>query len=122
MQESFPTLLLQPIIQTNNQTHTDNSQQQTQLPPTQITQLQHDIERLQKIIKNLVFRHDKSINSNNQLSLSREMFTMDNDASSVLVEYINELTSSVIEEAALLARHRKSKEIDANDVNFILGK
>ena len=50
------------------------------------------------------------------------MFTMDNDAGSVLVEYINELTCSVIEEAALLARHRKSKEIDASDVNFILGK
>ena len=78
-------------------------------------QLHRDRERLAFIVRNMMLRN--SSRDSKELNC-----ILDDDASSMLLEYINEITCAVIEEAALLTKHRKAKEIDANDINFIMGK
>ena len=39
----------------------------------------------------------------------------------MLMEYANELTIAVLEAASMMAKHRNSKSIEAEDVNIILG-
>ena len=48
-------------------------------------------------------------------------FSVDDGATELMVDYANEFLLSVLEEAAVVALHRNSREIDASDVNFILG-
>lgn len=85
--------------------------------------MSESIKRVQKIDDNT--RVNKVLielsNSITQSSSSEPVYQIENQARDLLLEYANELTSAVLEEACLLAKHRKSKEISANDVNLILG-
>jgi transcription initiation factor TFIID subunit TAF12 len=47
---------------------------------------------------------------------------MEASARTLLMEYVNEITCAILEEAACVATHRNSTEIDANDVNLVLVK
>lgn len=38
------------------------------------------------------------------------------------MEYVNEITCAILEEAACVASHRNSMEIEASDVNLVLAK
>ena len=52
---------------------------------------------------------------------SHKSFVLEPTAQTLLVDYVNELTCGILEEAALLALHRGSSEIEATDINLILG-
>lgn len=43
-------------------------------------------------------------------------------AAALLRDYIEEVAHAVIEEAAMICKHRKGKHIEAKDINLILGK
>jgi hypothetical protein len=47
---------------------------------------------------------------------------MESSAVTLVVNYCSDLANKVLDEAALLAKHRGAKEIDAMDVNMILIK
>jgi transcription initiation factor TFIID subunit TAF12 len=79
-----------------------------------------DNTRVKKVLIELSKTIDQS-SSSSESSSSESVYQIENQAKDLLLEYANELTSAVLEEACLMAKHRKSKEISSNDVNLILG-
>lgn len=91
----------------------DNQMNQSQ------QQQQHKIKvedgkRVQRILDELNAKHAASGKSG--------PVSMDETAKQMFIDYANELTISVLEASSLLAQHRNSKTIDAEDVNAILCK
>ena len=48
--------------------------------------------------------------------------TLDEACQKVLLEYLDEVTLAVVEQSALLANHRGSNIVEAEDIQLILGK
>jgi histone H3/H4 len=46
---------------------------------------------------------------------------LDERALLLLTSYIKEISSAIIEQSVLVARHRKSNKVEADDVSLILG-
>jgi len=55
-------------------------------------------------------------------SFANKRVPMESSAVTLVVNYCSDLANKVLDEAALLAKHRGAKEIDAMDVNMILIK
>jgi histone H3/H4 len=53
---------------------------------------------------------------------STKPYTIQDNAASFISNYVSELAAAVIEDSLSLAKHRKSKEISADDVNLALSK
>lgn len=49
-------------------------------------------------------------------------FVLEPEASTLLVDHANELTMSILDEAAILAKHRNAVEIDVSDIYLVLSK
>ena len=48
-------------------------------------------------------------------------FKMDNYSMKLFVDYASELSSAILEESSLLAKHRNSSEINISDIKLIIG-
>mmetsp|Transcript_25212 Transcript_25212/g.42008 ORF Transcript_25212/g.42008 Transcript_25212/m.42008 type:complete len:211 (-) Transcript_25212:395-1027(-) len=57
-----------------------------------------------------------------QDSLPRGILRMEDTAQAMFLDYTNELTLSVLEAASMMAKHRKSDNIDVDDIKIILAK
>lgn len=49
-------------------------------------------------------------------------YTIQDSASSLIFNYVSELTAAVLEDSLNLAKHRKSNEISSDDVNLALSE
>ena len=78
------------------------------------------VDKFQRIL-DLMTRPGSSIAATSSSSGPRQV-KIDPQAAGLLRDYIEEVAHSVVEEAAVLCRHRKGKHIGANDINLILGR
>ena len=76
-----------------------------------------DVNRVQKVLEEL---STKFLAPDQPLRCKRQR--MGSDARALLLEYAKEMSAAVLEESCLLARHRKSKEINVADVKLIFGE
>jgi histone H3/H4 len=77
-----------------------------------------DIVRVQKVLEELSAKHSGP----DQASGARyKRQKISNDARSLILEYAKELSSAILEESCLLAKHRNSKELITADIKLIFG-
>ena len=74
------------------------------IPPKRVS----DTDRIQNLLSNIIY--------------DNKPCTLQADAKKLLLDYTDEITCAIIEEAALLSLHRKSKVIDELDINLIFGR
>jgi transcription initiation factor TFIID subunit TAF12 len=55
-------------------------------------------------------------------SNNKKMYSLDEKSKDILIEYVEEVVHSVLEDSCLLARHRASKVVEVSDVQLILLK
>lgn len=74
-----------------------------------------DGKRIQRVLDEISAKYTDRKNGQQQI-------VMEEKAKQMLADYANELATSVLEAASMLADHRSSKTIDVEDVNLILSK
>jgi histone H3/H4 len=73
---------------------------------------------VQKVLEELSAKHSGP----DQASGARyKRQKISNDARSLILEYAKELSSAILEESCLLAKHRNSKELITADIKLIFG-
>jgi hypothetical protein len=85
-----------------------------------------DATRIQKLLDELKHSKTEAGGGSNGAKASGQppskALEMEPAAQMLLMEYVNEITCAILEEAACVASHRNSTEIDAADVNLVLAK
>jgi histone H3/H4 len=115
--DDIAALFDQPKIEDNiteqNKAKTDEK------PPEAATKKRVcDIVRVQKVLEELSAKHSGP----DQASGARyKRQKISNDARSLILEYAKELSSAILEESCLLAKHRNSKELITADIKLIFG-
>jgi histone H3/H4 len=77
-----------------------------------------DIVRVQKVLEELSAKHSGP-DQGSGARYKRQKIS--NDARSLILEYAKELSSAILEESCLLAKHRNSKELMSADIKLIFG-
>lgn len=77
-----------------------------------------DTVRVQKVLEEL---SAKLSAADQGLGVRHKRQKISDDARSLVVEYAKELSSAILEESCLLAKHRNSKELIAADIKLIFG-
>lgn len=77
-----------------------------------------DIVRVQKVLEELSAKHSGP-DQGSGVRYKRQKIS--NDARSLILEYAKELSSAILEESCLLAKHRNSKELITADIKLIFG-
>ena len=77
-----------------------------------------DIVRVQKVLEDL---STKSLLPEQVLGVKYKRQKMGSEARTLLLEYAKEISSAILEESCILAKHRKSKEMNISDVKLIFG-
>jgi len=80
------------------------------------------VDKFQRILDLMTRTGSLSTATTSSSSSGHRQVKIDAQAAGLLRDYIEEVAHSVVEEAAVLCRHRKGKHIGANDINLILGK
>ena len=75
--------------------------------------------RVQKVLEEL---SAKSATAEHVAAMRYKRQKMSNDARVLLIEYARELSSAILEESCLLAKHRSSKELIIADLKLIFGE
>ena len=75
--------------------------------------------RVQKVLEEL---SAKSATAENVAAMRYKRQKMSNDARVLLIDYARELSSAILEESCLLAKHRSSKELIIADLKLIFGE
>eukprot|EP00596_Hydrurales_sp_CCMP1899_P002520 CAMPEP_0119035986 /NCGR_PEP_ID=MMETSP1177-20130426/3313_1 /TAXON_ID=2985 /ORGANISM="Ochromonas sp, Strain CCMP1899" /LENGTH=262 /DNA_ID=CAMNT_0006995003 /DNA_START=282 /DNA_END=1070 /DNA_ORIENTATION=+ len=112
-----------PYLQTTKSESNGNSIP-TMLPPVSVVKNLKkkrisDMERVQKILEVLSM---KSVQPEKIASGRYKKQKILNDGRVLILEYAKELSSAILEEASLLARHRGVNEMSVKDAKLILGK
>jgi transcription initiation factor TFIID subunit TAF12 len=77
-----------------------------------------DSARLESVIVDL---SAKSGLSEDPSCRKSKRFVMDTEAASLVMDYAQEMSGAIVEEACLLARHRGDSKLSINDIKMIFG-
>lgn len=78
-----------------------------------------EVARVQKVLEEL---SAKSATPEHVAAMRYKRQKITNDARMLLLEYAKELSSAILEESCLLAKHRSSKELIIADLKLIFGE
>lgn len=115
--ENTATLLDQPKTE-ENVAEQDKAKTDEKPPEATTKKRVSDIVRVQKVLEELSAKHSGPDQGSGARHKRQKI---SNDARSLILEYAKELSSAILEESCLLAKHRNSKELITADIKLIFG-